>query len=91
MTKHHRRCISCRRVADRSELWRVVAVAPTRQIQLDTGMGRSAYLCQSSDCLIVAGKKNRLGRALKATVSPVLFEEIYQQFTIRLPQVKNGL
>jgi uncharacterized protein len=91
MTKHHRRCISCRRVAERSEFWRVVAVAPTRQIQLDTGMGRSAYFCQNNDCLTGAGKKNRLGRALKAAVSPVLFEEIHQHFTIRLPQSKNGL
>jgi uncharacterized protein len=91
MAKHQRRCISCRRVADRSEFWRVVAVAPTRQIQLDQGMGRSAYLCPSSDCLTGAGKKNRLGRALKAPVSPILFEEIYQQLSIRLSSAKNGL
>jgi uncharacterized protein len=75
---NHRRCISCRRVADRQEFWRVVRGAG--QVQLDQGMGRSAYLCPTADCLAAARKKNRLARALKAAVS----EEIYQSLEQRL-------
>ena len=87
MIKNHRRCVSCRQVADRTELWRVVALHPTQNIQLDVGIGRSAYLCPQLDCLNAAQKKNRLGRALKAPVTP----EIYQQLWSRLPAGKNGL
>jgi uncharacterized protein len=56
-------------------------------VQLDVGMGRSAYLCIQSDCLTTAQKKNRLGRALKAPVTA----EIYQQLWSRLPAGENGL
>ncbi len=87
MLKNHRRCASCRRVADRTEFWRVVAVHPSRQVQLDVGMGRSAYLCIQPDCLTAAQKKNRLGRALKAPVTT----EIYQQLWSRLSAGENGL
>jgi uncharacterized protein len=87
MLKNHRRCVSCRRVADRTQFWRVVAVHPTQHIQLDLGMGRSAYLCPQLDCLNAAQKKNRLGRALKAPV----IAEIYQQLWSRLSAGENGL
>jgi uncharacterized protein len=76
--KYHRRCIGCRRVADRQEFWRVVRVSGG--VQLDVGMGRSAYLCPTASCLAAARKKNGLGRALKATV----IEEIYQALEQRL-------
>jgi uncharacterized protein len=87
MLKNHRRCVSCRRVADRTEFWRVVAVHPTHNVQMDVGMGRSAYLCIQSECLTAAQKKNRLGRALKAPVTA----EIYQQLWSRLSARENGL
>lgn len=76
--KYHRRCVGCRRVADRQEFWRVVRVSGG--VQLDVGMGRSAYLCPTASCLAAARKKNSLGRALKATV----IEEIYQALEQRL-------
>jgi uncharacterized protein len=87
MIKNHRRCVSCRRVASRNEFWRVVAVQPAQQVQLDVGMGRSAYLCTQVDCLTAAQKKNRLSRALKVPVTA----EIYQQLWSRIPAGKNGL
>ncbi len=87
MLKNHRRCVSCRRVADRTEFWRVVALHPSQNIQLDVGMGRSAYLCTQPACLTAAQKKNRLSRALKATVNA----EIYQQLWSRISAGENGL
>jgi uncharacterized protein len=81
---HHRRCVSCRRVADRQEFWRVVRVAG--KVQLDSGMGRSAYLCPTADCLTAARKKNRLSRALKAPVG----EETYQWLEERLQNHRDA-
>jgi uncharacterized protein len=77
--KDYRRCVSCRKVAPKSEFWRVVKCHPTKIIAIDRGdtlmQGRSAYLCPTTECLQVAQKKNRLGRSLKAAVA----EDIYQQ------------
>jgi uncharacterized protein len=80
MPKNHRCCVSCRRIADHTEFWRVVVVGSAKTVQLDVGMGRSAYLCPQKDCLAAAQKKNRLGRALKTNVA----QEIYQQLSSRL-------
>ncbi|MGD1895367.1 MAG: YlxR family protein [Phormidesmis sp.] len=78
--KNHRLCVSCRQTAHRDRLWRVVRTYPHRQIQLDTGMGRSAYLCQQASCLQAAKKKDKLSRALRTKVPP----EVYQQLASRL-------
>ncbi|MGF1514143.1 MAG: YlxR family protein [Elainellaceae cyanobacterium] len=81
MDPNYRRCISCRRVAHRSAFWRVVRVHPSRSLQLDVGMGRSAYLCPCSACLQAAQRKNRLGKILRAPVP----DDIYDQLRARLP------
>ncbi|MBD2260822.1 YlxR family protein [Pseudanabaena sp. FACHB-2040] len=80
MQPNYRRCASCRKVAPKEEFLRIVRVYPNREIRLDQGMGRSAYLCPHPDCLQAAQKKNRLGRALKAAIP----EEIYQMLWQRL-------
>lgn len=79
MQPNYRRCLSCRKVAPKQELWRVVRVYPSRTVQLDTGMGRSAYLCPSANCLQAAQKKNRLGRALKANVPETVYDALWQR------------
>jgi hypothetical protein len=80
MEPNVRRCISCRKVAPKSEFWRIVRVHPSRALQIDQGMGRSAYLCPQAGCLKVAQKKNRLGRVLKVAVP----DEVYQALWHRL-------
>jgi uncharacterized protein len=80
MLPNHRRCISCRNVFPKEGFWRIVRVFPSQAVQLDQGMGRSAYLCPQESCLQAAQKKNRLGRSLKAAVP----EEIYQTLWQRL-------
>ena len=78
-SKNERRCISCRKIAPKSEFWRVVKCHPSKQIAIDLGktllQGRSAYLCPTAECLQSAQKKNRLGRSLRAAVA----EDIYHQ------------
>ncbi|ANV83575.1 nucleic acid-binding protein [Picosynechococcus sp. PCC 7003] len=80
MEPNLRRCVACRKLAPKQSLWRVVRVYPSQQVQLDRGMGRSAYLCQCHHCLEMAQRKDRLGRSLRKNVSP----DIYQTLKERL-------
>lgn len=80
MKPNYRRCISCRKVAPKEEFWRIVRVHPSRTVQLDQGMGRSAYLCPQKSCLQAASQKNRLSRILKAPIP----EQLYNCLEARL-------
>lgn len=82
MEPNVRRCVVCRKTAPKAEFWRVVRLHPSHAISLDQGMGRSAYLCPHESCLKAAQKKNRLGKALKASIP----ESIYHELEIRLKQ-----
>jgi uncharacterized protein len=82
---NYRRCISCRLFAPKEFFWRIVRLYPSGQVQLDQGMGRSAYICPQPSCLGLARQKNRLGRALKAPVP----ETIYTTLQERLAQVRQ--
>ncbi|MBW4576792.1 MAG: YlxR family protein [Aphanothece sp. CMT-3BRIN-NPC111] len=86
MEPNYRRCVSCRQLAPKEVFWRIVRVYPSQQVQLDQGMGRSAYLCPQASCLEAARKKNRLGRSLKASVPA----EIYQTLSQRLAASSRG-
>lgn len=77
-----RRCVSCRQVAPKSAFWRIVRVHPSGEVQLERGMGRSAYLCPQESCLKQARHKNRLGKALKSPIP----EAIYQTLADRLKE-----
>jgi predicted RNA-binding protein YlxR (DUF448 family) len=81
MKPNYRCCLSCRKVAHKSEFWRVVRVFPSQVVQLDEGMGRSAYLCPQASCLQVAQKKNRLAKVLRATVPTDIYEALRQRLT----------
>jgi uncharacterized protein len=85
MSPNYRRCVSCRQVAPKSEFWRIVRIAHSTTVVLDQGMGRSAYLCPHADCLRVAQRKNRLGRALKAPIPEVLWDSLWQRLNSPIP------
>lgn len=87
MQPNSRRCVACRQVAPKESFWRVVRVYSSHQVQLDQGMGRSAYLCRNAECLKAAQKKNRLGRSLKAHIP----EEIYQILGTRVTSEQTHL
>lgn len=74
MKPNIRKCLSCQKVGDKQEFWRIVRVDGA--IKLDSGMGRSAYICPTSECLHQAQKKNRLGRSLRVTIAPEIFETL---------------
>ncbi len=85
--KNHRLCVSCRKTAHKDELWRIVRTFPNYDIQLDEGMGRSAYLCPQMTCLQAAKKKNRLGRVLRSPIPA----QIFQTLENRLHNPPNSL
>ncbi|MGB3138941.1 MAG: YlxR family protein [Nodosilinea sp.] len=85
MQPNYRRCVSCRRVGPKAEFWRLVRVYPDRTVQIEAGMGRSAYLCPTADCLRQAQKKGKLKRALRTSVP----EEIYCLLEQRLEVVSS--
>ena len=57
--KNYRRCISCGKLAPKESFLRIVRTYPSHEIQLNYGMGRSAYLCYQAQCLEIAQKKKK--------------------------------
>lgn len=78
MQPNYRRCVSCRQVAHRNDLLRVVRTYPTGTVQFNQGAGRSAYICRQPDCLYAAHKKNRLGRSLKTVIPDTIYQKLDQ-------------
>jgi predicted RNA-binding protein YlxR (DUF448 family) len=91
MKPNYRRCISCRQVRPKEEFWRIVRVFPSGKVQLDQGMGRSAYICPTVSCLQAAQKKNRLGRSLHAAVPEALYQTLWQRLNQNNSQNKIEL
>ncbi len=80
MKPNYRCCISCRQLAPKETLLRVVRVHPSYAIQLDKGMGRSAYICPQETCICQAFSKQRLARSLRTRIS----QSVSQNFRERL-------
>ena len=75
-----RRCVACRQLLDRRQLWRVVRDHKDG-VLLDTGMGRSAYLCPTEDCLEDARRRKRLQKALRCQVPDAVITALQERFS----------
>ena len=73
-----RRCVSCRQLLDRRQLWRVIRLAEGG-MSLDQGMGRSAYLCPNRDCLEEAKRRRKLQKALRCQVAESIVAALEQR------------
>ena len=62
-----RRCVACRQLLDRQNLWRIIRDHQDGVV-LDGGMGRSAYLCPNEACLEEARRRKRIQKALRCQV-----------------------
>ena len=80
-----RRCVSCRKLLDRKQLWRVIRDHQDGVV-LDQGMGRSAYVCPNEACLEESWRRKRLQKALRCQV-PTNVIEVLQK---RLIQCMNS-
>ena len=64
-----RMCISCRKTYDRKNLLKITK-DPKLGIIFQTGMGRSAYICNSQECSTDSKIKKKLQKALKTNLEP---------------------
>ena len=70
-------CISCRKTYDRKDLLKITN-DHNQGIMFQTGMGRSAYICNSKNCYSDSKIKKKLQKALKTSLEPE-FIEIFEK------------
>ena len=75
-----RRCVACRQLMDRNLLWRVIR-DHRDGVLLDSGMGRSAYLCPRKTCLEEAYRRKRLQKALRCQVPETVLAALEQRLS----------
>lgn len=80
--KNYRRCISCRQIKPKNELLRVVRNYPDHHITVNSGMGRSAYICLNQECLTIAQKQKKLVRILKKKICESVYQELQQAISL---------
>ncbi|MFZ9462791.1 MAG: YlxR family protein [Synechococcaceae bacterium WB4_1_0192] len=73
-----RRCVSCRQLLDRRQLWRVIRLAGGG-MALDRGMGRSAYVCPNPVCVEEARRRRKLQKALRCQVADSIIAALEQR------------
>lgn len=73
-----RRCVSCRKNFQKSELLRVVKT-PDENFEIDLSgkaQGRGAYICKSSACAENAKKRRQFDKSFKTKVPDEIYEKI---------------
>ena len=75
-----RRCVACRELLDRQQLWRVIR-DPQDGVLLDRGMGRSAYLCPTEACLDEARRRKRLNKAPRCQVPDIVITTLQERLS----------
>ena len=75
-----RRCVACRQLQDRRQLWRVIRDHKDG-VLLDLGMGRSAYLCPKEECLEEARRRKRLQKALRCQVPDAVLTTLNERLS----------
>ncbi|MAB54535.1 MAG: DNA-binding protein [Synechococcus sp. CPC35] len=75
-----RRCVACRQLMDRNLLWRVIR-DHRDGVLLDSGMGRSAYLCPRKSCLEETYRRKRLQKALRCQVPETVLAALEQRLS----------
>ena len=68
-----RRCISCREIFDRVDMLRITHENKSG-IFINSGMGRSAYICKTKNCTKDPKVKKNLQRALKTNFDKKFYE-----------------
>jgi len=76
-----RRCVACRQLLDRRQLWRVIR-DHRDGVLLDVGVGRSAYLCPKETCLEEARRRKRLQKALRCQVPDSVVEVLQERLSL---------
>ncbi len=78
-----RKCVGCGKIKNREELIKItkenthgtIIINPSNKI-----FGRSVYLCYNNSCIEAAYKKNKISKALKASVPEDLKGKLLNEF-----------
>ena len=68
-----RRCISCREIFDRTNMLKITYENKSG-IFINSGIGRSAYICKTKNCTTDPKLKKNLQRALKTNFDNKFYE-----------------
>ena len=68
-----RRCISCRKIFDRVDMLRITYENKSG-VFINSGIGRSAYICKTKTCAKDPKLKKNLQRALKTNCDHTFYE-----------------
>ena len=68
-----RRCISCREILDRNNMLKITHQKKSG-IFINSGIGRSAYICKTKNCTQDPKLKKNLQRALKTNFDHKFYE-----------------
>ncbi len=80
-----RTCIGCRRKDDQSSFLRVSRESGGRVIVCEKGgVGRSAYICRSAECVESALAKEKLARALRTSVEGAYKTKLKEELVCKL-------
>tara|TARA_B100000900_G_scaffold163404_1_gene138734 strand:- start:240 stop:500 length:261 start_codon:yes stop_codon:yes gene_type:complete len=71
-----RKCISCREIFDRKNLFKITK-HHSLGILINQGNGRSAYICKEEKCFRDSKIHKKLQKALRMSINPN-FYEIYE-------------
>ena len=81
-----RKCVGCNEKKPKKELIRIVRLAETGEIQIDTTgkkNGRGAYICPSSACLKKAKKR------LPSSLDTQIPEEIFSALALEMEKLEK--
>ena len=78
-----RRCISCREIFDRVDMLKITHEKKSG-IFINSGIGRSAYMCRTKNCTRNPKFKKNLRRALKTNFD----DKFYEVFIIETQNYK---
>jgi len=73
-------CISCRKTYDRKNLIKITK-DHKQGIMFQSGMGRSAYICNSKKCYSDSKIKKKLQKALKTSLEPEFIDILEKEIT----------
>lgn len=76
-----RKCVGCGKIQNRQELIKITKVDDDIIVNPDSKkFGRSVYVCYNNACIENAFKKNKISRALKASIPEDLKGKLINEF-----------
>ena len=72
-----RRCVACRKTANKSDLFRIVLTDDDLNIDIGSkASGRGCYVCRNEECIRLAADKSGFSRSFKKSFPKARTEEL---------------